>query len=81
MQPDWTRCALRHEYALVGAFIDKIPKGFVGHGKDMGLGLFSTSPSIHVDVVSRIDWQRAVRVDGDQEKAGVCLCRLVDHGD
>jgi len=70
------RCDLRYEDALVGAFIDEIPEGLVGHGEYVGLRLFSTPPSVHVDVVSRVYRQRAVRVDGDQKEPGVRLCPI-----
>jgi hypothetical protein len=72
-------CHIRHKDALVGAFVYKIPEGLVGHGEDVGLGLLSTSASVHVDVVSRVYRQRAVRIYGDQEQAGVCLGRLASY--
>jgi hypothetical protein len=63
----------RHEDALVGALFDQIPERMVGHGEDVWLGLLSAAPPVHVDVFSRVDRQRAVRVDGDQKQAGVGL--------
>jgi hypothetical protein len=63
----------RYEDALVGALLDQIPESMVCHGKDMRLGLLSAPAAVHVDVFSRVDGQGAVRVDCDQEQAGVGL--------
>ena len=58
---------LRDQNTLICALVYQVSEGLVGHGEDMWLSLFSPSPPVHVDVVSRVDGQRTVGVHGDQE--------------
>jgi hypothetical protein len=65
---------LRYEDTLVGAFVDEVPEGLVSHGEDVGFCLFTPTPTVHVDVLPRVDGKWAVGVDCDQEQARVGLC-------
>ena len=53
----------------------------VSHGEDMRLGLLPAPPPVHVDVLSRVDGQRAVGVHGDKKQSGVGVYQvgLVSH--
>lgn len=47
----------------------------------MGLGVFSTTPFVHVDVVVAIDGKGGVWVDSYEEKSGIGVYKigLVSH--
>ena len=70
-----------HQDALVFAFVNKIPESFIGHCIDVRLRLLSTLTFIHVDVLVRVNWECAVRVDCDQKQARVCVYQvcLIPH--
>lgn len=42
----------RHENTLIGAFLDQVPEGMVGHGEDVWFGLLPAPAPVHVDVLS-----------------------------
>ena len=69
----WQNANLRHKNALVFAVIYEFPESFLSDCKDVWFCIFATAPSIHIDIVPRIDWQRAVGVDSYKEKTRIGL--------
>lgn len=67
------RIHARNQNALVFAFLHEVAESTICHSIYMRLGVFPSTAPVHSHVLVGVYWQRAVRIDCDQEQARVRL--------